>query len=467
MRVYNTMSNQKQELVPLEAGKIKMYACGPTVYNFIHIGNARPICVFDTMRRYLEYKGYDVTFVQNFTDVDDKIINKAADEGTSSTEVAERFMKEYNTDADGLGVRPPNIAPKATETMPEIIAIVNELVEKGHAYAVDGDVYFRSRSFGEYGKLSHQPLDDLESGARIGISEQKEDPLDFALWKSAKPGEPSWTSPWGEGRPGWHIECSAMVKKHLGKTIDIHCGGQDLIFPHHENEIAQSECANHAPFATYWMHNGYINVDNRKMSKSLGNFFTVRDVAEKYGYEPIKFMMLQAHYRSPLSYSAEVLEQCKAALERIHTCRDNLDFLRENAEASASAPNAALTEMLAARRTQFEEALDDDLNTADAIAAIFDLVRDLNIYFAQEKPLADVDAAIALFDKLCAVLGLLYSRENKNDADAEILAMIEERQQARKGRDFARADAIRDELLARGVELKDTPQGVQYSIAGK
>ena len=467
MRIYNTMVNDKQELIPLEEGKIKMYACGPTVYNYIHIGNARPICVFDTMRRYLEYKGYEVTFVQNFTDVDDKIINKANEEGTTSQEVSERFMKEYTTDATGLGVLPPSIAPKATETMPEIIAIVKELVDNGHAYAADGDVYFRTRSFKEYGKLSHQPIEDLESGARIGVSEQKEDPLDFALWKSAKPGEPSWKSPWGDGRPGWHIECSAMVKKHLGETIDIHCGGQDLVFPHHENEIAQSECANHADFARYWMHNGYINVDNRKMSKSLGNFFTVRDVAEKYGYEPIKFMMLQAHYRSPLSYSSEVLDQCKAALERIHTCRDNLDFIRKDADATATAVDSALLEALDSRRLQFETALDDDLNTADAIAAIFDLVRDLNIYFAQVRPAADVDAAAKLFDELCAVLGILYSRGEKNDVDAEILALIEERQQARKSRDFARADAIRDELLAKGIELKDTPQGVQYTIIGQ
>ena len=329
MKIYNTLTRQKEEFVPIEPGKVKMYACGPTVYNFIHIGNARPICVFDTLRRYLEYRGYDVTFVQNFTDIDDKLINKANEEGITVKEVAERYIGEYLTDTEGLGIRPANIHPRATENIDTIIEMVRILEEKGYAYAHEGSVYFRSRRFSGYGKLSHQPLEELESGARIDVSEAKEDPLDFVLWKAAKPGEPSWASPWGEGRPGWHIECSAMIRKHLGETIDIHCGGQDLIFPHHENEIAQSECCTGVEYVHYWMHNGYINVDNRKMSKSLGNFFTTREVANKFGYEPIKFMMLQAHYRSPINYSLEVIEQCKSALERLHNCQIGRASCRE------------------------------------------------------------------------------------------------------------------------------------------
>ena len=317
MKIYNTLTRTKEEFVPIEPGKVKLYACGPTVYNFIHIGNARPICVFDTLRRYLEYRGYEVRFVQNFTDIDDKLINKANEEGITVKEVAERYIQEYYTDTEGLGIRRPTVQPRATENMDTILEMVKTLVDKGYAYEREGSVYFRSRKFKEYGKLSHQPLEELESGARIDVSEHKEDPLDFALWKAAKPGEPSWTSPWGEGRPGWHIECSAMILHHLGKTIDIHGGGQDLIFPHHENEIAQSECCNGVEYVHYWMHNGYINVDNRKMSKSLNNFFTVREVAEKFGYEPIKLMMLQAHYRSPINYTLEVIEQCQASLERL------------------------------------------------------------------------------------------------------------------------------------------------------
>lgn len=464
MIVYNTLTRKKEELIPVEPGKIKMYACGPTVYNYIHIGNARPICVFDTLRRYLAYRGYDVTFVQNFTDIDDKIINKANEEGVTAAEIAQRYMAEYETDAKGLGIRPANIHPKATETVDTILEIVQTLVEKGYAYERDGDVYFRSRKFEEYGKLSHQPLEELDAGNRIELTDRKEDALDFVLWKAAKPGEPSWTSPWGEGRPGWHIECSAMVKKFLGDTIDIHGGGQDLIFPHHENEIAQSECCTGKDYVHYWMHNGYINVDNRKMSKSLGNFFTVRDVAGKYGYEPIKFMMLQAHYRSPINYSLEVIEQCRSALERLHTCRDNLDFVRKNAVEDTSG-DAVFLETIAGRREQFIVAMDDDLNTADGIAALFDLVRDCNTYFAQPRSLAAVDAATALFDELCDVLGLLYDRGSQS-LDAEIEALIEERQAARKNRDFARADEIRDSLKARGIILEDTPQGVKYHIVG-
>lgn len=460
MKIFNTLTRQKEEFVPIEPGKVRTYACGPTVYNYIHIGNARPICVFDTLRRYLEYRGYDVTFVQNFTDIDDKLINKANEEGITVREVAERYIGEYMTDTKGLGIRPADIHPRATENIDTIINMVKTLEEKGFAYERDGSVYFRSRRFEEYGKLSHQPLEELEAGARIDVSDKKEDPLDFVLWKAAKPGEPSWPSPWGEGRPGWHIECSAMIRRHLGDTIDIHCGGQDLIFPHHENEIAQSECCTGAEYVHYWMHNGYINVDNRKMSKSLGNFFTVREVAEKFGYEPIKFMMLQAHYRSPINYSLEVIEQCRAALERLHNCRDSLDFALESALGQGDWH--AFREKMDARAAQFVEAMDDDLNTADGIAALFEMARDINTYIAQPQPEEAVAYAVKRFDELCGVLGLLYNRASK-DLDSEVEALIAERQAARKAKDFARADAIRDQLAGMGILLKDTPQGVQWS----
>ena len=460
MKIFNTLTRQKEEFVPIEPGKVSMYACGPTVYNYIHIGNARPICVFDTLRRYLEYRGYDVTFVQNFTDIDDKLINKANEEGITVREVAERYIGEYMTDTKGLGIRPADIHPRATENIDTIINMVKTLEEKGFAYERDGSVYFRSRRFEEYGKLSHQPLEELEAGARIDVSDKKEDPLDFVLWKAAKPGEPSWPSPWGEGRPGWHVECSAMIRRHLGDTIDIHCGGQDLIFPHHENEIAQSECCTGAEYVHYWMHNGYINVDNRKMSKSLGNFFTVREVAEKFGYEPIKFMMLQAHYRSPINYSLEVIEQCRAALERLHNCRDSLDFALESALGQGDWH--AFREKMDARAAQFVEAMDDDLNTADGIAALFEMARDINTYIAQPQPEEAVAYAVKRFDELCGVLGLLYNRASK-DLDSEVEALIAERQAARKAKDFARADAIRDQLAGMGILLKDTPQGVQWS----
>ncbi|WP_195277340.1 cysteine--tRNA ligase [Anaerotruncus rubiinfantis] len=462
MKIFNTLTRQKEEFIPIEPGKVKMYACGPTVYNFIHIGNARPICVFDTLRRYLEYRGYDVTFVQNFTDIDDKLINKANEEGITVKEVAERYIKEYLTDTEGLGIRPANIHPRATENIDTIIDMVKSLEEKGYAYAHEGSVYFRSRKFPEYGKLSHQPLEDLESGARIDVSEAKEDPLDFVLWKAAKPGEPSWTSPWGEGRPGWHIECSAMIRRHLGETIDIHCGGQDLIFPHHENEIAQSECCTGVEYVRYWMHNGYINVDNRKMSKSLGNFFTVREVAEKFGYEPIKFMMLQAHYRSPINYNLEVIEQCKAALERLHNCRDNLDFALENACGAPTEGEETFKKVADNRIAQFVEAMDDDLNTADGIAALFELARDINSFFTETRSKEAVSYAITKFDELTGVLGLLYNRK-ADSLDSEVEALIADRQAARKAKDFARADAIRDKLSEMGIVLKDTPQGVQWS----
>lgn len=464
MRLYNTLTRKKEQFVPITPGEVKMYACGPTVYNFIHIGNARPICVFDTLRRYLQYRGYKVKFVQNFTDIDDKLINKANEQGITVPEVAEQFINEYLTDTKGLGIRPADVHPRATETIDEIIKMCETLVQKGYAYESEGSVYFSSLKFKEYGKLSHQPLEDLESGARIDVSEQKRDPLDFVIWKAAKPGEPSWPSPWGQGRPGWHIECSAMIRRHLGTTIDIHCGGQDLIFPHHENEIAQSECCNGAEYVRYWLHNGYINVDNRKMSKSLNNFFTVREVGEKFGYEPVKFMMLQAHYRSPINYSLEVIEQCRAALDRLYTCRDALDFAIENAAGDETDEGKQFVEKLKSRVVQFIEAMDDDLNTADGIAALFELVRDANTFMRVPRPARPLKLAAEKIDELCDVLGLLYNRQKERGSDdGKIEQLVNERQQARKQKDWARADAIRDELAAMGVTLKDTAQGVQWS----
>lgn len=461
MKIFNTLSRQKEEFVPITPGEVKLYACGPTVYNYIHIGNARPICVFDVLRRYFEYRGMKVTFCQNFTDVDDKIIRKANEEGVSSLEVSERFIAEYKKDAAGLNVREATVHPKVTENIDKIIEIVKTLVDKGFAYPSNGDVYFRAKKFDEYGKLSHMPLEDLEAGARIDVSEQKEDPMDFALWKAAKPGEPCWESPWGQGRPGWHIECSAMAKSYLGKTIDIHCGGQDLIFPHHENEIAQSECANGACFAHYWMHNGYINVDNRKMSKSLNNFFTVRDVAEKYGYEPIRFLMLQAHYRSPINYSVEIIEQCRAALERLYSCRDTLDFAKASARSGSVRDEVrALTEDC---RRRFTEAMDDDLNTADAIAALFDLVRETNTLLAAGASSEEITALAAVFDELTGVLGLVYNRKKEDAIPEEILALAEQRKEARKAKDFALADRLRDEISARGYLIEETRQGTKIS----
>ena len=463
MKIYNTLTRQKEELVTLESGVARIYACGPTVYNFIHIGNARPLCVFDVLRRYLEWRGWQVRFVQNFTDIDDKIIRRAMEEKVGYHEIAARYIDEFWTDAKGLGVREATVHPKATENMDEIIAIISGLVEKGYAYAApNGDVYFRTRKDPDYGKLSHQPVDDLESGARIDVSEQKEDPLDFALWKAAKPGEPSWPSPWSEGRPGWHIECSAMARRYLGASIDIHCGGQDLIFPHHENEIAQSECCNGAPFARYWMHNGYINVDNKKMSKSLNNFFTVRDVAERFGYEPIRFFLISSHYRSPINYNAEIIEQGRAALDRLYNCRDGLEFALENgAEAQA---DPAFAQRLEQRREQFIRAMDDDLNTADAIAALFELAKDINVRVAAGIAREEGEAALTLFGELTGVLGLLYAREKEN-GDAEVEALIAARAQARARKDWAEADRIRDQIKELGIVLEDTPQGVKWHRA--
>lgn len=460
MKVFNTLTRKKEEFKPIEEGKVKIYACGPTVYNFIHIGNARPLCVFDVLRRFLEYIGYDVRFVQNFTDIDDKIIKRANEEGLTYKEVSEKYIEEFWKDVKGMNVREATVHPKATENIDEIIDIVSTLIDKGYAYAVNGDVYFSPSKFKEYGKLSHQPLEDLEAGARIMVGEVKKEPMDFALWKSAKPGEPYWDSPWGHGRPGWHIECSAMVRRYLGKTIDIHCGGQDLIFPHHENEIAQSECCNGVPFAHYWMHNGYINVDNVKMSKSLGNFFTVRDVAEKYGYEPIRFLMISSQYRSPINYSTDIIEQCKASLARLYNCRDGLDFALE--KAGDGAVSDELLAMFDKRRRQFIDAMSDDLNTADAIAALFELVRDINTnVIAANANKGSVEEAIKVFDELADVLGLVYDRK-KESIDDEIEALIEQRTQARKDRNWAEADRIRDELKAKGIVLEDTAQGVKW-----
>ena len=466
MRIFNTLTREKEEFKPMVPGEVKMYACGPTVYNYIHIGNARPICVFDTLRRYLEYRGYKVTFVQNFTDIDDKLIRRAKEENTTVRELAEKYIGEYRTDAAGLNVRPATVHPRATENVDKIIELVRRLEEKGFAYAVNGDVYYRTKKFKDYGKLSHMPMEELEAGARIDVNSQKEDEMDFVLWKAAKEGEPAWESPWGMGRPGWHIECTAMIMNYLGETIDIHCGGQDLIFPHHENEIAQAEAATGKPYVHYWMHNGYINVDNRKMSKSLNNFFTVRDVAEKYGYEPIKFMMIASHYRSPINYSVDVIEQNKAALERLYTARERMEDALLQATEAAQPEDEALLKKLNERRTQFEAAMDDDLNTADAVAAIFDLARDTNTALAAGNTWSKVyvRAAAELFDQLTDVLGIVYNRQ-KGSLDEEIEALIAKRQQARKDRDFKTADAIRDELKSRGITLEDTPQGVKWHKA--
>lgn len=462
MRIYNTLTRRKEELKTITDGEVKIYACGPTVYNYIHIGNSRPLCVFDTLRRYLEYRGYKVNFVQNFTDIDDKIIKKAIEENSDYKTVSEKYIKEFWTDAKGLNFREATVHPKATENIDEIINIITTLVEKGYAYPVEnGDVYFSPKKFSGYGKLSHQPLEELEAGARINIGELKREPMDFALWKGAKPGEPYWESPWGKGRPGWHIECSAMVHRFLGNTIDIHCGGQDLIFPHHENEIAQSECCNGVPFAHYWMHNGYINVDNVKMSKSLGNFFTVRDVAEKYGYEPIRYLMISSQYRSPINYSVDIIEQCKASLQRLYTCRNNLDFALENATNIVPEKAEEIKKQLDSRREQFIETMDDDLNTADGISAVFELVKDINVNVIDSKSAELIKYAIDLFDELTNVLGLVYNRDT-GSLDEEVEKLIEARQNARKEKNWAEADRIRDELKAQGIVLEDTPQGVKW-----
>ncbi len=462
MLVYNTMTRKKQELVPSDGKEIKIYACGPTVYNYIHIGNARPICAFDVLRRYLKYRGYKVKYVQNFTDVDDKIIKKANEEGVSASEISERYIAEYKKDAHGLNVMDADVHPKVTENMDIIIDFIKTLIEKGHAYEVQGDVYFRTLSFKDYGKLSGMPIEDLQAGARIDVNDIKEDPLDFALWKAAKPGEPYWESPWGKGRPGWHIECSAMSKQYLAETIDLHCGGQDLIFPHHENEIAQSEAASGKVFSKCWMHNGYINIDNKKMSKSLGNFFTVREVAEKYGYEVIRYLMVQAYYRSPINYSRELLDACKTSLERLYQCRETLDRAIENAGEGLYSEEAEKS--FKTCKEKFIEAMDDDLNTADAVSAIFELVRELNIMSSnKESSKKQLEQGRDLFDELTDVLGILYNKKEKNEIPQEILDLVEERKAARKAKDFAKADEIRDKITQLGYSVKETRQGVEVT----
>lgn len=459
MRIFNTLTRSKDEFKPITEGEVKIYACGPTVYNYIHIGNARPLCVFDVLRRYFEWRGFKVNFVQNFTDIDDKLIKKANEEGITVPEVAERFIGEFWTDAKGLNVREATVHPRATENIEQIKGIIASLMENGYAYEAGGDVYYRAKKFDGYGKLSHQPLEDLEAGAseRVDSGDIKEDPMDFCLWKGAKPGEPYWESPWGNGRPGWHIECSAMAGRYLGKTIDIHCGGLDLIFPHHENEIAQSEAANGCDFAHYWMHNGFINVDNHKMSKSLNNFFTVRDVAEKFGYEPIRYFLVSSQYRSPINYSVDIIEQAKNSLERLYTCRDNIDFALKNAGDGGEIP-AFIEE----RKQEFINAMEDDLNTADALAAVFMLVRDINTAIANGAGKAALEAFADIFDQLTGVLGLVYKRKSQ-DLDSEIEALIEKRTEARKAKDFKTADEIRDKLKEMGITLEDTPQGVKWT----
>lgn len=462
MYLYNTMSRKKEELLPQQGKQVNIYACGPTVYNFIHIGNARPICAFDVLRRYLTWRGYTVKYVQNFTDVDDKIIKRANEEGSSAAQVAEKYIAEYKTDAHGLNVMDADVHPQVTTCMQDIIDFVKALVDSGHAYEADGDVYFRTDSFPEYGKLSKNSMEDLQAGARIGVDERKESALDFAVWKAAKPGEPYWDSPWGKGRPGWHIECSAMSRKYLGDTLDIHCGGQDLIFPHHENEIAQSESVTGKPLANLWMHNGYINVDNKKMSKSLGNFFTAREVAEKYGYEVVRYMMVQAHYRSPINYCVELLDACKASLERLYTCRDTLDRAIANAPAGAADPDSLA--LFDQRKQAFITAMDDDLNTADGVSVLFDLVRDLNTRSNDPATTKDtLTAGAKLFDELTGVLGLLYNRKQGNEIPAQVQELVDARTAARKAKDFAEADRLRDEIAALGYAVKETRQGVEIT----
>ncbi len=462
MKVYNTLTRKKEEFIPIDKNEVKMYSCGPTVYDYFHIGNARPFIVFDTMRRYLEYCGYNVKFVQNFTDIDDKMIRRANDEGITVKELGERFINEYFEDASALGIGKATVHPKATENIDAIIEIVKKLEEKGFAYNVDGDVYFSTKKFREYGKLSKQPLEDLEAGARIDINETKRDVMDFALWKKQKPGEPAWESPWGMGRPGWHIECSAMANKYLGETIDLHSGGQDLIFPHHENEIAQSESANGKPFANYWMHNGYININNQKMSKSLGNFFTVRDIREKYESEVIRFFMLSAHYRNPINFSDILMEQAKSAVGRVYTCIENLEFLKQGANDGVA--DANILESLDGFKKKYIAAMDDDLNTADAIAAIFDIVYLANTKIDDKASKQTIDSVIALIRELGGVLGL-FNKNVEKSLDDEIEALIAERTKARAEKNWAKADEIRDKLKEMNIVLEDTPQGVKWSFA--
>ncbi|WP_297636350.1 cysteine--tRNA ligase [uncultured Clostridium sp.] len=463
MKLYNTLTRQKEEFKPITPGEVKMYVCGPTVYNFFHIGNGRTFIVFDTIRRYFEYRGYKVKFVQNFTDIDDKMINKANDEGTTVKAIGDKYIKEYYTDADALNIERATINPRATEYIGQIIKFVKELIEKGYAYEVDGDVYFSARKFEGYGKLSKQNLDELNMGERVNIDERKKDPMDFAIWKAKKEGEPAWKCPWGEGRPGWHIECSCMAKNILGNTIDIHAGGMDLSFPHHENEIAQSEALTGEPFAHYWMHSAYVNVNNQKMSKSLNNFFTARDVLKEYDADIIRFLMLSCHYRVQLNYTKDLLDSAKASVERLYNTIGNLESLIDEVKLEKmSDDEKKYLDSLNKYREKYIAKMDDDFNTADAITAIFDLIKDINTHINVDSSKELVEGALALIRELGAPLGMLQKSTKDADLAAEIEGFIEQRQQAKKDRDFALADKIRDELKARGIVLEDTPQGVRW-----
>lgn len=461
MKLFNTLTRKKEEFVPITPGEIKMYVCGPTVYNYFHIGNARPFTVFDTLRKYLEYRGYKVTYVQNFTDVDDKIIKKANEEGVSAKDIGEKYINEYFKDADAIGIRRANIHPRVTENIDEIIEFIKTLVEKGYAYEVDGDVYYNTSKFDEYGKLSKQSIEELESGARIEVNEIKKHPTDFALWKKQKPSEPGWDSPWSKGRPGWHIECSVMSTKYLGETIDIHAGGQDLIFPHHENEIAQSEAYTGKPFARYWVHNGYITINNEKMSKSKGNFFTVRDIVSEFDGEIVRFFLLSAHYRNPINFSRELMQQAKNALDRLYNARENLEHLIKNTNhQTMKHEEKKIFDDLLKYKEKFIESMDDDLNTADAIASIFELVKEMNTKIDVEASKELMENSLGLFEELTDVLGIV--NKEKEMFDEEIGVLIEERQKARKDKNYALADKIRDDLKNQGIVLEDTPQGVKW-----
>ena len=470
MKIYNTLTKKKEEFVPLEEGKVKMYVCGPTVYNLIHIGNARPMIIFDTFRRYLEYKGYDVNYVSNFTDVDDKIIKKAIEEGTTAEEISQRYIKECKKDMHDLNIEPATTHPLATQEIDGMIDMIKTLIDKGYAYDADGTVYYRTRKFKDYGKLSKKNIDDLEAGHRdikVAGEESKEDPLDFVLWKPKKEGEPSWPSPWSDGRPGWHIECSVMSKKYLGDEIDIHAGGEDLIFPHHENEIAQSEAANGCEFSKYWMHNGFLNINNKKMSKSLGNFFTVRDISEKYDLQVLRFFMLSAHYRSPLNFSDDLMESAKNGLERIITAGAKIrDIIANGKDGKNTDAEAKLLDEAKEFITKFEEAMDDDCNTANAISAVFELVKFANSNLNEESTKEFATGVYEILNKLCNVLGIILEKEEEKVGDEDYIEeMIAKRAQAKKNRDFAMADQIRDELAAKGIVLKDTREGTKWSRA--
>ncbi len=466
MKLYNTLSRKKEEFKPIEEGKVKMYVCGPTVYNFIHIGNARPFIIFDTLRRYLEYRGYDVTYVQNFTDVDDKIIKRSHEEHITPEEVATKYIKEYFVDADGLGIKRASVHPQVTDNIEQIIAFVKELEDKGYAYAVNGDVYFDTKKFKDYGKLSGIKQEELEAGARIEVNDQKRHPMDFVLWKAKKEGEPGWASPWGEGRPGWHIECSVMSNRYLGETIDIHAGGQDLKFPHHENEIAQSEARSGKNFSNYWLHNEYINVNNEKMSKSLGNFFTVREISEIYDLEVVRLFMLSTHYRNPINFSDEILNQSKAGLERLYNAKEKAEFTINNLEDSKmTEEEAKLQDELASFRQKFIDAMDDDVNTADAVSAIFELAKFMNSNITENSSKEFAQKTLDEFNELTGVLNIVNKDKKEDILDEEIEKLIEQRTEAKKNKNFQLADEIRQQLLDKGIVLEDTRQGVKWKRA--